>query len=147
MERFKDMNQQYYLLHRDEIEKANYERMKAFQEVENRWPKWIKRSSWIIWLAFAVIGFIFLSFMGAMLGFIIGGVLSTVYEKICRKIVGKKLGIREISYKEAVKDIVERQNREFREKEAALIAEENARIEAEYAAAQKEKADSDTAQS
>lgn len=140
------MNQQYYLLHRDEIEKANYERMKAYQKVEARWPKWIKRSSWIIWLAVAVIGFIFLRSMGALLGFVIGGALSMAYEKICRKIVGKKLGIKEISYKEAVKDIVERQNREFREKEAALIAEENARIEAEYAAEQATKTEADSVQ-
>ena len=45
-----------------------------------------------------------------------------------------KLGIEDISYKEAVKDIVERQNREYREREAQRIAEENARIEAELAA-------------
>ena len=128
------MKPQDYILHRDEIEKANYERMKAFQAVEARWPKWIKRSSWVIWLLCVLIGFILWRAFGAMLGFIIGGGLSTVYEKICRKIVGKKLGIEEISYEEAVKDIVERQNREFREAEARKIAEENARIEAELAA-------------
>ncbi len=124
----------YYLLHRDEVEKANYERMKAFQEVEKRWPKWIKRSAAVVWLLIVVAGFIWVGSMGAMIGFVLGGVVSTAYEKITRKIVGKKLGIEDISYKEAVKDIVERQNREFHEKEAALIAEENARIEAEYAA-------------
>ena len=123
-----------FILHRDEIEKANYERMKAYQAVEARWPKWIKRSSWIIWLVFVLIGFIVWRAFGAMLGFVIGGGVTTVYEKICRKIVGKKLGIEEISYDEAVKDIVERQNREFREAEARKIAEENARIEAELAA-------------
>ena len=128
------MKPQDYILHRDEIEKANYERMKAYQAVEARWPKWIKRSSWALWLVCVLIGFIILRAFGAMLGFIIGGGLSTVYEKICRKIVGKKLGIEEISYEEAVKDIVERQNREFREAEARKIAEENARIEAELAA-------------
>ena len=130
------MNQQYFLLHRDEVEKANYERMKAFQAVEARWPKWIKRSSLAVWGVCIIAGFIWARAMGALIGFVIGGVVSSVYEKITRKIVGKKLGIREISYKEAVKDIVERQNREFREKEAAMIAEENARIEAEYAAKQ-----------
>ncbi|MBQ1394974.1 MAG: hypothetical protein IIY86_02270 [Lachnospiraceae bacterium] len=123
-----------YMLHRDEIEKANYERLKAFEALEARWPKWIKRSSWIIWLVFVLIGFLVWRAFGAMLGFVIGGSFTILYEKICRKIVGKKLGIEDISYKEAVKDIVERQNREYREREAQRIAEENARIEAELAA-------------
>ena len=128
------MKPQDFILHRDEIEKANYERIKAYEAVEARWPKWIKRSSWAIWIVLMLIGFIIWRFFGAMLGFIIGGGITTIYEKICRKIVGKKLGIEEISYDEAVKDIVERQNREYREAEARKIAEENARIEAELAA-------------
>ena len=128
------MKPQDFILHRDEIEKANYERIKAYEAVEARWPKWIKRSSWAIWIVLMLIGFIIWRFFGAMLGFVIGGGIPTIYEKICRKIVGKKLGIEEISYDEAVKDIVERQNREYREAEARKIAEENARIEAELAA-------------
>ncbi len=123
-----------YMLHRDDIEKAAYERQKAYKVMEDRWPKWIKYSSWIGWLVLVIIGFFVWRAFGAMIGFIIGGILSSVYEKTCRKIVGKKLGIKDVSYEEAVKDIVERQNREYREAEARAIAEENARIEAELAA-------------
>ena len=128
------MKPQDYLLHRDEYEKAAYERQKAFQELEARWPKWIKRSSAIIWIVFVLIGFVWWRFFGAMIAFCIGGLFTIAYEKICRKIVGKKLGIEDISYDEAVKDIVERQNREYREAEMRKIQEENAKIEAELAA-------------
>ena len=128
------MKPQDYLLHRDEYEKAAYERQKAFQELEARWPKWIKRSSAIIWIVLVLIGFVWWRFFGAMIAFCIGGLFTIAYEKICRKIVGKKLGIEDISYDEAVKDIVERQNREYREAEMRKIQEENAKIEAELAA-------------
>ena len=129
-----NMKPQDYLLHRDEIEKAAYERQKVFEALEARWPKWIKRSAIIGWIVLVVIGFVIWRAFGAMIGFIIGGILSSVYEKICRKIVGKKLGIEDIPYKEAVKEVVERQNREYREREMRAIQEENARIEAELAA-------------
>ena len=125
------MDPQYYMLHRDEVEKDGYERQKVYEKLEARWPKWIKRSANIAWVIIALVGFFTYGAMGAMIGFTVGGALTMLYEKICRRIVGKKLGIEDISYKEAVKDVVAKQNERFREREAAMIAAENEKVLAE----------------
>ena len=129
------MNELDYIKYRDQYEKDSFERDKLFREYEARWPKWIKRSSNLIWLGIFVLGCVISVVkgsihtigLGAMLGFVFGGGFTIVYEKICRKIVGKKLGIKEVSYKEVTAELAKKQSEEFRKKQEAkqlLEAEE-----------------------
>ena len=129
------MDQLDYMLHREEYEKDVYERQQVYRELEARWPKWIKRSSWAIWGVFLVLGFLFhRSAMGLMLGFVIGGGISLGYEALCRLIYAKKHGITDIRGKETIRELAREQTRrkEARERELMLQAE------AEAAAAEKE---------
>lgn len=105
------MDQMDYMLHREEYEKDIYERQQAFKKLEARWPKWIKYSANSFWAVMVVLGFLWHGAMGAMLGFVIGGGISLLYERICRYFVGKKLGIKDVRGDKAIADLIEEQNK------------------------------------
>ena len=119
------MDQENYMLHRDEYEKDVYERQQLYRKLEARWPKWIKISSWIIWGIFLLLGFLFhSSAMGLMLGFVIGGGISLGYEALCRVIYAKKHGITDIRGKKTMRELAQKQTERWRAREEERVAGE-----------------------